>query len=221
MDRCKYENSPFCSSLSPEDRAAICPHCRPFAFKRHADAQASCKAVASTLEPNVPRCVVILEGLLCTNSSKNAEDPKIFLLWQPGDIMRAEQIFDIVDELAPLYHSNYIQDGAYAILPAAAMRERFMDNADFAARLFQIVAKTRLRQTSFLFGTQLQDARSALMYLLLFCQENDIPALTHQDFAYLTGLNRTTVTKTLKQILAQEDLSIPLKDYIRSMYEDG
>ena len=221
MDRCKYENSPFCSSLSPEDRAAICPHCRPFAFKRHADAQASCKAVASTLEPNVPRCVVILEGLLCTNSSRNAEDPKVFLLWQPGDIMRAELVFDIVDDLSPLYHSNYMLDGAYALFPAQVFKDRFMTHPDFAAHLFKSVTKTRLRQTSFLFGTRLQDAKSALMYLLLFCEENGMPALTHQDFAYLTGLNRTTVTKTLKQILAGENLSISLKDYIRSMYEDG
>ena len=221
MSSCIYENNPFCNQLSAEDKAALCPHCRSFSFKKRADAQASCKAIADTLPPNVNRCVIILQGLLCTNSSKNADDPKVFLLWRPGDIMRSELIFDIYDDLSPLYHSNYMLDGAYAIFPAQVLKTLFLKSPNFAAQLFQSVAKTRLRQTSFLFGTRLEDAKSSLMYLLLFCQENHIPALTHQDFAYLTGLNRTTVTKTLKQILISEDLSIPLKDYIRSMYEDG
>lgn len=218
---CPYQNSPFCRGLSAEDKQVLCPECRIFQFRRKADAQESCRAIAKQLPANVFRNVIILEGIQCTNSSQNPDSPKSYLLWQPGDIMHPEVILGAFDEIPNYYHRNYITNGAYAILPSLLLRERFLSNPQFAAFLFNSVARTHNRQTSFLLGTQLQDARSALTFLLLFCQENRLPALTHQDFAYLTGLNRTTVTKMLKKILMSENLRISLKDYILSMYEDG
>ena len=104
---------------------------------------------------------------------------------------------------------------------AEDLRLRFMQSPDFASLMYKTLNQTHLRQTTFLLGTRFHDASARLKYLLLFCQEHALSHLTHQDLAYLADLNRTTVTKTLKQILAQEDLSIPLKDYIRAMYEEG
>lgn len=221
MNTCPYQSSPFCRQLTDADRAVICAHCRPFRFEKKANAQESCKKVALSLDPRFPRCTVVLEGLLSTNSAQNPDMTRAFLLWQPGDILMSENIFGIRNDLAPVYHSTYLQNGVYAVLHAEDLKARFMQSPDFAAMLYQNLVQTRLRQTTFLLGTRFHDAVSRLKYLLLFCQENRIYNLTHQDLAYLADLNRTTVTKTLKQILAQEDLSISLKDYIRSMYEEG
>ena len=221
MSGCPYENNPFCRALSPEDRAALCGRCRVFPFKKKIDAQANCLSVSRKLPAGESFCTVVLNGMLCTNSSQNVDSPKAYLLWQPGDIMNTEFIFDSTyDDLTSSYHHNYITDGMYALLPGTVLRERFAASPAFAAFLFNSLSHTRLRQTEFLLSTQLRDAKSALIYLLLFCQEHKLPALTHQDFAYLTGLNRTTVTKMLKKILLSEDLDIPLKDYIRSMYAE-
>lgn len=221
MMRCPYQNNPFCSRMTDADRSVICPHCHAFRFYKKVDAQESCRKVGQQLEPGIARCTVMLEGLISTNSARNADMPKAFLLWQPGDILGCENIFDIPNELESIYHRTYLQDGAYAVLRAEDLRQRFMQSSDFAALLYQTLNQTHLRQTTFLLGTRFHDAVSRLKYLLLFCQENRISNLTHQDLAYLADLNRTTVTKTLKQILAREDLSISLKDYIRSLYEEG
>ena len=221
MNACPYQTSPFCSRLSEADRAVICAHCSPFRFYKKADAQESCRKVASQLEPGFIRCTVLLDGLISTNSARSADQPKAFLLWQPGDILGSENVFGIPNELESIYHRTYLQDGSYAVLRAEDLRLRFMQSPDFASLMYKTLSQTHLRQTTFLLGTRFHDASSRLKYLLLFCQENDLGHLTHQDLAYLADLNRTTVTKTLKQILAQEDLSIPLKDYIRAMYEEG
>lgn len=221
MNDCPYRSSPFCSQLSDADRAVICAHCRPFRFYKKADAQESCRKVGQQLEPGFVRCTVLLDGLICTNSACNADMPRAFLLWQPGDLIGSENIFGLSNELESIYHRTYLQDGTYAVLRAEDLRTRFMQNPDFAAMLYQTLNQTHQRQTTFLLGTRFHDAVSRLKYLLLFCQENKIFNLTHQDLAYLADLNRTTVTKTLKKILISEDLSVPLKDYIRSMYEEG
>lgn len=221
MNSCPYQKSPFCSQLSPEDRAVICPNCRSFRFEKKADAQESCKKVGRQLEGRTPRCTVILEGLMSTNSARSADFPKAFLLWQPGDMLGSENIFGVPNELEAVYHRTYLQDGVYAVLRAEDLKSRFLQSPAFAAMLYQNLTSTHLRQTTFLLGTRFSDAVSRLKYLLLFCQENKIKNLTHQDLAYLADLNRTTVTKTLKQILAGEDLSIPLKDYVRALYEGG
>lgn len=221
MSLCPYQNSPFCRGLSEADKSVLCPACCTHSFKKRADAQESCRSVARELEPGITYCTIILEGIQCTNSSQNPDSPKSYLLWQPGDIMNTECIFGDYDEISMHYHRNYLADGAYALLPSSLLRRRFTENPQFAAFLFDNASHTHLRQTRFLLGTHLQNAKSALMFLLLFCQENKLSSLTHQDFAYLTGLNRTTVTKILKKILISEDLSIPLKDYILSMYEEN
>ena len=99
------------------------------------------------------------------------------------------------------------------------LRELLTSSITVGQALLRQIARTKIRQQHFVMGTYLQNARQALTFLLLFCRQYRIEGLTHQDLAYLTGLNRVTVTRTLHEIMQEESgQPVGLMDYIQLLY---
>ncbi len=221
MDQtCPYLKNPFCSSLSVSDRRHLCPNCHLFNFKKNQDINEIRREMhreMSSLQP-FQYVTLMIKGCMCT--SKSAEDMprQAFLLWEKGDILHAENIIPEPDPLLEIWHYFTLTDGCFAVFESRVIKELFLHSSTFSSTVFTSVIKTRERQSKFLLGTQLQNARQAIKFVLIYGNENHYPPLSHRQIAYLCGLDRTTVTKTLKKIMREEELDISLQEYIKKIY---
>lgn len=218
MAHCPFRDNLFCSGLSDDDRSKLCPHCVKAPFRKKDNEEERCHEIARMLPGDRGYCVVLVDGTTCTSNSLD-QTTRSLTLWLPGDITNFEAIFDVEDDLTPRYRYRYLADGSYALLPLPLLRELLTSSITVGQALLRQIARTKIRQQHFVMGTYLQNARQALTFLLLFCRQYRIEGLTHQDLAYLTGLNRVTVTRTLHEIMQEESgQPVGLMDYIQLLY---
>lgn len=161
---------------------------------------------------------LMIKGCICTSKSADYMPKQAFLLWEKGDIIHAENIMPESDPLIEIWRYYILTEGCFAAFEAKIIKDLFLHSSTFSVAVFKSVIKTREGQSKFLLGTQLQNARQAIKFVLIYGNENHYPPLSHWQIAYLCGLDRTTVTKTLKKIMREEDLDISLQEYIKKIY---
>ncbi|MCC8045143.1 MAG: hypothetical protein LIP12_06545 [Clostridiales bacterium] len=217
---CPYIKNPFCSSLSVFDRRALCPNCHLFKFKKNQDVDEMHKEMHRKMDSLKPfeYVTLMIKGCICTSKSADYMPKQAFLLWEKGDIIHAENIMPESDPLIEIWRYYILTEGCFAAFEAKIIKDLFLHSSTFSVAVFKSVIKTREGQSKFLLGTQLQNARQAIMFVLIYGKENHYPPLSHQQIAYLCGLDRTTVTKTMKKIMQEEDLDISLQEYIKKIY---
>lgn len=216
---CPYSKNPFCSSLNVADRSELCENCHQFPFHKNQNAEEKQKEIIRemSLKPST-YCTLILSGCVCTSKSASTLTRHALVLWEAGDIMHTQAIFGDGESMYEFWHYRFITDGCCAIFNADVLKKLFLSSVTFSTALFSSVTKTQERQTQFLLGTQLQYAREAIKFVLIYCKQNHYPPLTHEQIAYLCGLDRTTVTKMLKKIMQEDNLDISLHEYMKNMY---
>ena len=183
----------FCDSLSCDDRAILCTHCRICNYKK-----------GDIIEPGVFRnhIALVLDGVLATLKSTNG---KLQYIYTPCDIFSHESLFNrdmleyedfgIVQAFRPL---------TVAFLNADDVRFAFMSRPAIARALYSNLSALYNEKCFYRLMVEMDDAYHRVLYMTLYLQQHGIEPPTQEELALMTGLNRVTVGRMLKQIYRNE-----------------
>ena len=202
-----YENR-FCASLPTEDREALCAICTKKSYARNEE-------VRQELIMGAGHMLLILDGAIATIKSSNG---KIQYLHTASDVFGAEVLFNA----NPLSHANFgiiraFRQTEVALLPTEQLRQLFMERPAIAKALYMNLATLDNRKSFYRMMVQLDDAYHAVLYMMLYLKKRGLEQPTHEELAFLTGLNRVTVSRVMKDILRGKDyesLDDFMSDYI-------
>lgn len=200
MDNCM--NNSFCRTLKPETRERLCARC-----------MISTLAEGTSLKGKFKHPMILLDGLL---SVRFFDRPNTILV--PGDMTLTPDFTppaaaDIVlteAEWADYYAGqshHCVTPITLAYLPTDLVKELLETSVDFTRA---VLDRYLFIQTQFsLYQAYLYhyNAYEAVRYVLRLTRAHGVTGLTHAQIDYLSGRNRTTVTKILHEIaLAEPEL---------------
>lgn len=199
------EENRFCKSLDPEDRKMLCGICEKTRFEK------GCVIDQEKFETHV---MLILKGAMVTIKASSGKNQFIYI---PCDIHGHEYLFNS----NRIKYSDYgilqaFRDMEVSWLPTAELSELFMTRPGIAKALFMNVSVSDDRKAYHRLMVSMENSYNAVLYMMLFLKRHGIHNVSHSELAFLCGLNRVTVTRTLKVILSTEKYS-ELREYL----EDG
>lgn len=195
----------FCDSLEEDDRAALCAICSLRNFPKDAEIKSSLFS---------SHVLMILSGVLGTIKSTTG---KLQYIYVPCNIFAHEFLFNseiveypdygVVRALRPL---------ETALFDIAGLRKLFRERSPIAEALYRNLSVLYNEKCFYRLMVEMDDAYHAVHYMLLYLQEHEInPPPTHEELAFVTGLNRVTVSRALKEIYRNESIG-DLSEYMRA-----
>ncbi|MDE8702677.1 hypothetical protein PZH32_06835 [Adlercreutzia equolifaciens] len=184
----------FCAQLPEPVRRRLCEHCVK-----------TTHAQGTKLKVDANRPWIVLDGLLIST-----EQGKPASLSAPGQ-MNLNETF-IVDAATSLpFLDKHIEkniDQIYylclrtttlASVPNGVVHE-LLDDYDFLRASWNNMTQLLTILSSYTSAVYFGTAKDAVRYVVQLAESCGIDNLTHREIALMTGLNRTTVTKTMHEI---------------------
>lgn len=127
---------------------------------------------------------------------------KMQYLHTASDVFGAEVLFNT----HPIAHADFGIIRAFratevALLPTDQLRKLFFERPTVAKALYMNLAVLDNRKSFYRMMVQLDTAYNAVLYTMLYLEKRGISQPTHEELAFLTGLNRVTVSRAMKEIL--------------------
>lgn len=187
----------FCNSLIDEDRAALCAICSRRSFSKNAE-------VKGSLFPD--NVLMVLSGIMGTVKSTTG---KLQYIYTPCNIFAHEYLFNSEIVEWPDYGViRALRSLEVALFPATELRKLFRKRPTIAEALYRNLSTLYNEKCFYRLMVEMDDAYHAVHYMLLYLQEHGIePPPTHEELAFMTGLNRVTVSRALKDIYRNETAS--------------
>lgn len=195
----------FCNTLADGDRQSLCAICTLRSFEKGEE-------LRSELFHN--HLMLLLDGVMATVKSTTGQLQYIYL---PVDIFASEYLFcsDLIT-MGDYGLMRALRPLRTAFFPAAALRELFMSRSDVAKALYANLSTLYNQKCFYRLMVEMDDAYHAVHYMLLYLQKHGIePPPTHEELAFMTGLNRVTVSRTLKEIYRNETMH-SLEEYMEA-----
>lgn len=200
----------FCASITEEDRECLCAVCCKSTFAKGEVVDARCFE---------RRIMLILDGAIALTKSSTG---KMQVLNTACDIIGHEYLFK--NEYIKYSDVGTIvafRDTTVAWFPLPDLRKAFFERPFVARALFMNVSVNDNRKAFYRLMVQMEDAYHAVLYMMLYLQRRRIAPPTHEELAFLTGLNRVTVTKAVGEILRSESYT-SLREYMEDVtFGDG
>ena len=211
MATCKITDAPmnsFCAQLGDADRAKLCDCCVRRDLPRG----------QMLFKEDIQKSIfVVLEGCLESISSFVPRDylegmrPGYALLTQ-GHVFSCDLVCNPQNEAESydyyVAHSNAacktLAPTKLAGWPLGTVKSLFAESPSFARSLFTRNIEAFGSTCEFAAGLRLSNAEDRIKFILCFTKARDVE-LTHQQIADVTGLNRTTVSRTIASILRNDD----------------
>lgn len=195
METCP--GTPFCNSLNEETRRILCQ---------------------AALQVEVPRSRIVLtdyrgalqiiqRGFTTYFRLGGYSGPTPHILVGTGDVLGINSLAEDMDWNVQMEH---LASTVKCIIPHDAIRTLFEEDARFVRALLRQSCRFSVRTARYLYAMHTQDAKGRLAYLAEFLEQFSIGMneLTQEQMALLTGLTRSTVTRTLG-VLAESPESTP------------
>lgn len=202
------QDNRFCRSIDEGDRAKLCAICRRTRYEK------------GEFLPNERfdrELMLVLDGAFATISSANG---KMQFLYTAFDINGGEMLFN--DK--PIKYAGYglmevIRPMEAAHFSIKELRELFMTCPSIARALYMNLATLDNRKAFYRIMVTLADAYHAVLYMMLYLQKRELDPPTHEELAFLTNLNRVTVSRVLKEIFRKERYGT-LREYMEKTLAD-
>ncbi len=186
---CACGGNRFCNSLEAESRQALCSMCAIRSFGKGDQLD------TTRFHGHI---MLILDGLMTTVKSTSG---KMQYLYTPCDVFAHEYLFNsqtlpyeqfgLIRALRPL---------TAAFFPAQRLQQLFLTRPDVSRALYVNLSTMYNQKCFYRLMVEMDDARHAVQYMLPYLAERGVEQPTHEELAFMTGLNRVTVTRALKDI---------------------
>ena len=184
METCP--GTPFCNSLNEDTRRILCQAAIRVEVPRKTLVFANYK---SHLE-------IVQRGLIAYFHLANSVSSTPHLVAGTGDVLGIPGLVDDKDWSAQMEHPILT---VKCMIPHDAIRTLFEEDAQFVRALLQKFCPFAVRVAQYTYVMHTQTAKQRLAHLAELLQSFSISMseLTHEQLALLTGLSRSTVTRTL------------------------
>lgn len=188
----------FCCSLDEETRQRLCEHCMVASFGQ-----------GSQYKGNFKSPQLLLEGAICVMQNNR---PNAIIV--PGDFLLVPEFspsgpypyaVSETEEQDAYHHQtwHFIVPSKMAFFPSDLVR-KLMDATDFDKALINSLLRVQTQLSYYNKALYHSNAYDAVRYGLKLASVYHLGSLTHEEFALITGRNRTTVTKILHEIAQKE-----------------
>lgn len=206
--RLKCGGNKLCDSLAEDDRARLCAICSLRTYDKGE------QLGESAFHRNV---MLILDGVLATIKATTG---KLQYIYTPCDIFAHEYLFNgEILEYEAYGLIQAIRPLKVAYLPTKELRELFMTRPSIARALYMNLSTMYNQKCFYRLMVEMDDARHAVLYMMLYLQQKNIDPPTHEELAFMTGLNRVTVTRMLKEIYRNENYA-RLSEYMHANLQE-
>lgn len=187
---CDSCTNSFCKSLSPESRAKI------FKMRRWVNYPYKKEQIVFFGNGNM---LILESGALMTIRSTSEGKKQGIDILKAGDLLGIVQLFnkDYEDTISVLPLSSVYG----CMIPIDGMEQLIRENHDISNAVIAHCARRFIRVIQHLSVHSFGTSRDKLDYALYkTTNDSDIKQLTHEELAILSGLNRVTVTRTIREI---------------------
>lgn len=199
----------FCASIPEEPRSGLCARCAKKSFAKGALLDQGIYEKYMTL---------ILEGAI---AFVKASTGKMQVLNTAFDLLSSEYLFNdkhiIYSDIGQIVA---FRDTTVAMLPLETLRDAFMKHPTVAKAMYMNLSVIDNRKAFYRLMVQMDDAYHAVLYMMLYMRKRGLSAPTHEELAFLTGLNRVTVTRAVGKILKDANYA-NLRAYMESEMTKG
>ena len=159
---------------------------------------------------------LILEGAI---AFVKANTGKMQVLNTACDLLASEYLFNenhiVYSDIGRI---EAFRDTEVAVLPLSVLRKAFMEHPNIAKAMYMNLSVMDNRKAFYRLMVQMEDSYHAVLYMMLYLKKRNLAAPTHEELAFLTGLNRVTVTRAVGKILKNETYA-DLKSYMMTAME--
>lgn len=187
---CDSCTNSFCQSLSPESRAKIFKMCRwvNYPYKK--------EQIVFFGNGNL---LILESGALMTIRSTPEGKKQGIDILKAGDLLGIVQLFnkEYEDTISVLPLSSVCG----CMLPIEGIEQLIRENHDISNAIIAHLSRRFVRVIHHLSVHSFGTSKDKLDYALYkTTNDRDIKHLTHEELAILSGLNRVTVTRTIREI---------------------
>lgn len=194
---CPFSNNAFCSELSPQTRELLCAQCQLLRIE-------SGQYIPTYMRAS--RVLILLEGLIVKLEMEDVSKKMVpsGMSCNASIICGSYQI-DPQTYPADSRETLCVTPCHIASFDAAFMKRLFNENSEFQTA----VHRNMFRMCSYEKQYMIRDivhgtAYTAVRFMVTYCRNHKLPLLTHEQIAFICGLSRPTVTKTLHEITQKE-----------------
>ena len=118
---------------------------------------------------------------------------------KPGDLLGIVQLFnsDYKNSISILPLSSV----SGCMIPVNTVEKLILENSDISTAILAHYSQRFSRVLDHLTINSMGTSKDKLDFALGTANESDIKQLTHEELAILSGLNRVTVTRTIREII--------------------
>lgn len=203
------EDNRFCASIPEGPRSELCARCSKRTFEKD-----------EIIDQNIYEkfMTLILEGAIAYVKSTTG---KMQVLNTSCDLLASEYLFNdnhiIYSDIGQIVAFRKTE---VAMLPLETLRSAFMNHPSVAKAMYMNLSVIDNRKAFYRLMVQMEDAYHAVLYMMLYLQKRGLAAPTHEELAFLTGLNRVTVTRAVGKILHDRNYA-NLREYMEeAMHEE-